>query len=203
MFLAIDTSAGCDVALVSAEGAPLAEFRRDDTRHHAEAIGVGIEHCLETAGVAASEVTEVVAGIGPGPFTGLRVGVAAARSFALARGIPCTSVPSHDAIAITARAEHPDATLVVTTDARRRQRAVSRYAPGSAAALGEPTLAAPDEIALRAGEIRVDADQVRAAALLEALRARREAGEPDAGDALLYLREPDAVPSQGPKRVTA
>lgn len=203
MFLAIDTSAGCDVAIVSSEGVILAEYRRDDTRHHAEAIGIGIAHCLETAGVAPSEITEVVTGIGPGPFTGLRVGVAAARAFALANGVPCTSVPSHDAIAIAARDEHPDTVLVVTTDARRRQRAVSRYAPASAAATAEPTLASPDEIEVAEGEVRVDADTVRAAELVQALRARRAEGIPAADDALLYLREPDAVPAAGPKRVTA
>lgn len=205
MLLAIDTSAGCEAALVADDGRVLAERRFDDDRRHAEAVGVAVRGVLADAGAEPGDVAEVVAGMGPGPFTGLRVGVAAARAFALARGIPCTPVPSHDAIANERRAGHPDEAgpLVVTTDARRRQLAVSRYAAGSPAAEAAPELVAPDAVAVAEGEVRVDARRVSAAHLALALLERRAAGLPEAADELLYLRSPDAVPSAGPKRVTA
>lgn len=205
MLLAIDTSAGCEAALVDRTGRVLAERRFDDDRHHAEAVGIAIRDVLAEAGAAPAAVEEVVAGMGPGPFTGLRVGVAAARAVALARGVPCTPVPSHDAIAHAWRAEHPgdDAPLLVVTDVRRRQVAVSRYAPGRAAASGAPELHAADELPATEGARIVTANRVRAPHLALALLDRRAAGEPEAADELLYLRAPDAVPSAGPKRVTA
>lgn len=205
MLLAIDTSAGCEAALVERDGRVLAERRFDDHRHHAEAVGIAIRDVFAEAGARPADLREVVAGMGPGPFTGLRVGIAAARAVALARGIACTPLPSHDAIAHEWRAAHPEHAggLVVVTDARRRQMAVSRYAPGRMAAAEPPRLEAPDAIALAAGEARADASRVSAAHLALALLARRAAGEPEAADELLYLRAPDAVPSAGPKRVTA
>ncbi|CAG7844152.1 putative protein [Pseudoclavibacter triregionum] len=207
MLLAIDTSAGCEAAVVDADGRVLAAWRRDDARGHAEAIGIAIRACLEEAGLEPSAIREVVAGIGPGPFTGLRVGVAAARAFALAIGVPCTAIPSHDAIAREHRAAHPehDVPILVLTDARRRQLAASRYVPGSPAAAEAPVLvaAAEADALLAPGETRVDASRVDAAQLALALLDRRAAGIPDATGELLYLRVPDAIPSAGPKRVSA
>lgn len=238
MLLAIDTSAGCDVALVDADGRVLAEERHAETRRHAEVIGPSLTAVFERAGCGPADVLEVVVGIGPGPFTGLRVGVAAARAFALGRGIPVWSIPSHDAIAFEWRADRtggktpgvnaapeasrtdaatplPEATaseseipgldtaLVATTDARRRQLAVSRYEPGCVAAAALPVLAVPSEVQVPVGAERFDATVVRAAALAQVHLARRAAGLEPVSDALLYLRAPDAVPSAGPKRVTA
>ena len=88
------------------------------------------ERVLAGSGVDRRALSGVVAGMGPGPFTGLRVGIAAARAFAFGISRPVVPVVSHDAIAF-GRA-HP--TLVVT-DARRREVAWSRYA-------------APDELGL-------------------------------------------------------
>ena len=71
-----------------------------DPRGHAEVIGSLLEQALAEASVAPSDITHVAAGMGPGPFTGLRVGIAAARAFALGRGIPVVPVVSHDAVAL-------------------------------------------------------------------------------------------------------
>ena len=98
MLLAIDTSAGTSVAVVDA-GRVLGSADEADTRGHAEAIGRLIVDALAQAGAAPAEITGVVAGMGPGPFTGLRVGIAAARAFAAGRGIPVHPVASHDAVA--------------------------------------------------------------------------------------------------------
>ena len=96
MILAIDTSIGTSVAVVTRQGEVLAERASEDTRGHAESIGRLIATVLEARPV----ITAVAAGVGPGPFTGLRVGIAAARAFGFGRGIPVLGVLSHDAIAV-------------------------------------------------------------------------------------------------------
>ena len=115
MLLAIDTSAGTSVALV-AGGRVLAEADEPGTRRHAEAIGTLLRDVLRDAGAVPGDVTGVVAGMGPGPFTGLRVGIAAARAFAFGIGAPVHPVVSHDAIAHGAGTR-----VLVVTDARRRE----------------------------------------------------------------------------------
>ncbi|MFD2674459.1 tRNA (adenosine(37)-N6)-threonylcarbamoyltransferase complex dimerization subunit type 1 TsaB [Gulosibacter bifidus] len=213
MLLAIDTSAGTDIALVddgnqtSEPAVPpriLAEYREANPRHHAEVIGVGIEAVLLEAGISAGDITEVVCGMGPGPFTGLRVGVAAARTYAFARGVPLRAMPSHDAIAHEWRAAHPSHTgvLVVTTDARRRELALTRYEAGELRG-SEFALIAPDAVAdsLRGAE-HVDASQISAAHLALAWCDRVRAGLDAEADEILYSRAPDAKPGAVPKRVS-
>src|SRR5690606_41296655 len=75
---------------------PYTPLFRSDPLGHAEVIG----DLLERALVEDAEITHVVAGMGPGPFTGLRIGIAAARAFALGRGVPVVAVPSHFAAAL-------------------------------------------------------------------------------------------------------
>lgn len=206
MLLAIDTSAGTDVAVVSSHGRVLGEARLADRRHHAEAIGAAIRDALERAGIAARHVTQVVAGMGPGPFTGLRVGVAAARAFAAARELPLVPIGSHDAIAHEWRVANLEASgdLLVTTDARRRELACSRYPRGWVIAAEGPILARPDEVDERFAGIthRVDATDVSAAHLALAWLDRVTLGLDPDDDRLVYLRAPDAVPATGVKRVT-
>ena len=124
MLLAIDTSAGTSVAVV-ARGRVLAEADEPGTRRHAEAIGTLLGRALSEAGIEPRHVTGVVAGMGPGPFTGLRVGIAAARAFAFGVDVPVHPIVSHDAVAYG----HESRVLVVT-DARRREVAWSLYDPG-------------------------------------------------------------------------
>ncbi|HWH98206.1 MAG TPA: tRNA (adenosine(37)-N6)-threonylcarbamoyltransferase complex dimerization subunit type 1 TsaB, partial [Pseudolysinimonas sp.] len=124
MLLAIDTSAGTSVAVVDG-GRVLAEVDEPGTRRHAEAIGTLLRAALVDAGIEPRQVAGVVAGMGPGPFTGLRVGIAAARAFAFGIGVPVHPVVSHDAIAF-GREER----VLVVTDARRREVAWSLYDPG-------------------------------------------------------------------------
>ncbi|MDX2026023.1 tRNA (adenosine(37)-N6)-threonylcarbamoyltransferase complex dimerization subunit type 1 TsaB, partial [Microcella sp.] len=128
MLLAIDTSAGTAVAVVALDGTVLAERSTDDTRRHAEVIGPFLDEVLHAPGVSAADLTGVVAGIGPGPYTGLRVGIAAARAVALARGIPLLPVASHDAVALTlVEGGIAAGRFAVVTDARRREVAVTVY----------------------------------------------------------------------------
>ncbi|MDJ1370025.1 tRNA (adenosine(37)-N6)-threonylcarbamoyltransferase complex dimerization subunit type 1 TsaB [Gulosibacter molinativorax] len=204
MLLAIDTSAGTDVAVVSEGGRVLAQSRTVDTRRHAEIIGPSISFVLREAGIGPQHVTQVVSGMGPGSFTGLRVGIAAARTFAFARNLPLIPMPSHEAIAHEWRAAHPehDGALNVTTDAKRRELALTHFAAGETVA-GDFVLVQPDAPELSSGDAtHVPATQVSAAHLALAWLDREAAGVEAAADEVLYLRAPDAKPGAVPKRVT-
>lgn len=123
LILAIDTSAGTSVALVE-NGQLRAEHNVPDTMKHAELIGEAIQDVLAQAFVHPAQIMAVVAGRGPAPFTGLRVGIAAATMFATGVGVKLYGAVSLDAIALAAL---PNITvtknepLLVTTDARRKE----------------------------------------------------------------------------------
>jgi len=205
VLLAIDTSAGTSVAVVDRDAGVLAERSSPDTRGHAEVVGRFIRECLDESGVAVTALSGVAVGMGPGPFTGLRVGIAAARAFAFGAGKPVVPVVSHDAIAFGLA----EPTLVVT-DARRREIYWSAYAGSDVAGLpvrdAGPALCKPAELADVvpgfAGYLRLDAVTVSAASvglLAESLYLHKRAF---AGDEALYLRSPDVTMSAGPKRVS-
>ena len=99
----------------------------DDARAHAELLTPHILECLCVAGITPTELDAVVVGVGPGPFTGLRVGMATAAAFADAIGAPVHGVCSLDAVAARARAAGVDGDVVVVTDARRREAYHARY----------------------------------------------------------------------------
>jgi tRNA threonylcarbamoyl adenosine modification protein YeaZ len=202
MLLAIDTSAGTSVAIVDREAGVLAEHSSDDPRGHAELVGTLIVACFADSGIPVTALSGVVAGMGPGPFTGLRVGIAAARVFALGAGKPVVPVVSHDAIAFAAASDAP---LLVATDARRREVFWSVYSGRDAA--GIPIRTEGPSLA-KAGELPPGYDVIEAATvsagalgmLAETLYAN---GRPFAVDEPLYLRSPDVTLSAGPKRVTS
>lgn len=223
VILGIDTSLGSAVAVVEADGVVRSQVESTDPRGHAEVIGLLIQDALAAASVRPTDVTHVAAGMGPGPFTGLRVGIAAARAFALGgdggRGIPLIPVVSHDAVALElllhaaltggwdTAADEP---FAVVTDARRREFAYTVYRgvddDGLPVRVAEPALAPRDEldgILSVDGIPRRDADRIPAAMIAlvagRALAAGRTVGPSDA----LYLRSPDVTLSAGPKRVTA
>lgn len=207
VILGIDTSLATTVGVVTADGEILAEESTTDALGHAEAIGTLLARALAHA----PHLTHVAAGMGPGPFTGLRIGIAAARAFALGRGIPVVSVVSHDAIALERMLRDPFADLprfAIVTDARRREYAYSVYDgiddDGLPRRTAGPALAGRDEVdAVLAGlgAARVDAHAASGAmvALLaaRAVAAGREIGPHDA----LYLRSPDVAPPAARKRV--
>ncbi|PJJ61844.1 tRNA (adenosine(37)-N6)-threonylcarbamoyltransferase complex dimerization subunit type 1 TsaB [Compostimonas suwonensis] len=205
MLLAIDTSAGTSVAVVDRDGGVLSERTVDDTMRHAEVVGTLIAQALDEVGVRPAELSGVATGMGPGPFTGLRVGIAAARTFALAVGRPVVPIVSHDAIAFGAYASGRSGRLLVVTDARRRELYWSLYEGadefGLPLRVDGPGLAKPPELA--EGPERLDARLVSAGELgmLAELTFLHE--RPFAADEALYLRSPDVTPSAGAKRVTA
>ncbi len=213
MILAIDTSIGTSVALVSDDGTLIAERSSEDTRGHAEAIGSFLAAVLRSSErseglsqadpselpVSAGEITAVAVGMGPGPFTGLRVGIAAARAFALGRGVPVLPVLSHDAAAAAAE-QGEGAVFWIVTDAKRREHYATGYA---GVADGVPRRTADPALVSEIPEGAVVAPRVVRAGALGALALRLQAlGLPTGPASPQYLREPDVTPSAGPKRVS-
>ena len=205
MLLAIDTSAGTSVAVVDRDAGILSEHSESDTRRHAEVIGTLIRRALADAGVQVTDLSGVAVGMGPGPFTGLRVGIAAARAFALGIGRPVVPVVSHDGVAF-GRTEP----VLVVTDARRREVYWSAYSGTDAVGLpirtAGPGLCAPDRLATDVPDFatyrRVDAEVVSAAAIGLAAELLYANQRPFASSEALYLRSPDVTLSAGPKRVS-
>ena len=196
MFLSIDSSAGTQVALVTNEGLILAEALSADPRGHAEMMGVLLEQVFAKAQVSPSDLTSVVMGIGPGPFTGLRVGMAAASAFALSRGLPLHPVISHDAWGYFS-----DHDTVVITDARRGEVAYSVYRAGAATPreVG-PALARPENLDEALGDAwqlpRITAEQIPAAQLALVARDYVARGLEFPDPSPRYLRQPDVTPPQ-------
>ncbi len=120
MILAIDTSAGTSVALIE-NGELRAEITIDDNMRHAEVIGETIAQLLATTNTKPHQINTVVAGRGPAPFTGLRVGIAAATMFSVGAGAKLFGVCSLDAIAFNELSRGEAHKLLVTADARRKE----------------------------------------------------------------------------------
>lgn len=135
--LALDTSSGIAVSILdlspSGSLTELAAERLNEGRKHAELLTPLIQAAFESAGVTPKDVTHVVVGTGPAPFTGLRAGLVTARTFAFARNIPIFGVSSLDAIAQSAVAKFglgPSQRVVALADARRKEVYWASYTPG-------------------------------------------------------------------------
>ena len=210
MLLAIDTSAGTSVAVVDRDRGVIVEAGESDTRRHAEVIGELIELCLRQSGVAVSDLSAVAAGMGPGPFTGLRVGIAAANTFALGAGRPVVRVVSHDAIAFGHYAAGGSGRLLVVTDARRREAYWSTWDGADEFGLPKrsqgPALAKPDDLPTAVTDYanyrRLDATEVSAGSLGMLAEGLFQHGREFAGSQALYLRSPDVTVPNAPKRVS-
>jgi tRNA threonylcarbamoyladenosine biosynthesis protein TsaB len=211
VYLGIDSSLGTAVALVEADGYTRAEHASDDPLAHAEVIGDLLVQTL----AGSDAPSHVAVGMGPGPFTGLRVGIAAARAFALGRGLPLVPVVSHDAIALgmllhAATIDAEPGRFAVVTDARRKEYAVTVYegldADGLPVRVSEPTLSPRDELDARLaalGARRRDAASVSAGMLALAAARAVSAGRHIGPSQPLYLRSPDVAAPRAPKRVGA
>lgn len=169
LVLAVDTSTPFVTAgvcrLVPGDDGPVVETLAtrvtEDARAHAELLTPHILDCLADAGLAAGGLDAVVVGTGPGPFTGLRVGMATAAAFADALGRPVHGVCSLDGLAATARAAGAGGDLVVVTDARRREAYHARYSPQGVRTSG-PTVGPSADIDLTgATHLAGDPDRLR------------------------------------------
>lgn len=136
LLLGIDTSAAVGAAVHDGRSV-LAAACEHDPRRHAELLAPMVTDVLARAGVDRSQLTGVAVGVGPGPFTGLRVGLVTARTLGLVLDVPVHGVCSLDALAEEALAADPDGLadgFVVATDARRREVYWARYAVGDGVA---------------------------------------------------------------------
>lgn len=135
------------VPLPGSPATVLAEHTRVDAFGHAEYLMPLVEAALADAGAGIRDLQAVVVGVGPGPFTGLRVGMATAQALGDALDIPAYGVPSHDAVACRAADDAAgtgtgDGEFLVVTDARRREVYLSAYS-ALAARLHGPIVVAP------------------------------------------------------------
>ena len=206
------------VALVDGAGLRL-ERETVDARRHAELLAPMVNKALAEAGARPVDLSAVAVGVGPGPFTGLRVGIATASALADALHIPAYSACSLDVIA---RAHHSHARLAVVTDARRQEVYWATYDEAGQRTDGplvtDPAVAA-DRIRAAGCTIIAGAGALlyrdaftgmrigeaspypRAALLADLVAERAEQNAP--ADVLqpIYLRRPDIAPPRPAKRV--
>ncbi len=119
--LAIDTAASRTSVAIIEDGNVVFSQYRDGAMSHGPALPE-----LVSAAIAGREITEVLVGMGPGPYTGLRVGITFAQTFAWASNMPVRGFCSLDAIA--AQVDEPD--FIVAIDARRKEIYWARYTGG-------------------------------------------------------------------------
>jgi tRNA threonylcarbamoyl adenosine modification protein YeaZ len=203
--LALDTSQGTSVAVL-VDGEVVAESADPNPMRHAENIGTLVASCIEQAGVSAAEFTDVAVGIGPGPFTGLRVGIAAAKMFAAGSKAKLHGVGSLDAIAYNLSLTEP--TLVIA-DARRSEVYFGLYqgkSPnGAPKAILIPGVSRQAELeaSLQAQgqEYELISEPVAAASVGLLALAQQSEGHAAGPIQANYLREPDATYAK-PKKVS-
>ena len=215
LLLAIDTATSAiTVALHDGESV-LAESSTLDARRHGEHLAPAMVEVLARAGRTAADVSAVVSGTGPGPFTGLRVGIVTARTFAFARGIPVFGVCSLDALAHQAWLEDAAGlgqSCVVATDARRKEVYWARYDLTARGVMrtGEPRVAKAEVIAdelrglpvIGRGAVlyaesfgpRLGPLDVSAGAMADLAARRLASGVELPLPEPMYLRRPDATP---------
>jgi tRNA threonylcarbamoyl adenosine modification protein YeaZ len=215
LVLALDTSTVVNVGLASGERV-LATATVTDQMAHVEQLMPLVSECVDTAGVRVADVGQLVVGLGPGPFTGLRVGVVTAQVLSYLLRIGLRGVCSLDVLAAQfVRAQFVGTQFVgksrdefvVATDARRREVYWARYS-SLGTRLGEPRVSRPSDVP-RLPVIGPAADlypdQLQAVpgprSMDPGVLATTGATLPDAGREPLYLRHPDATELTRPKSV--
>lgn len=215
LVLAIDTSsAAVTAAVVEVDDAVRAVAQRVtvDARAHGERLAPSIADCLAEAGAKPADLGAIVAGLGPGPFTGLRVGLVTAAAMSDALGIPAYGVCSLDGIAGTL----DEARLLVAGDARRREVFWARYVGGvrvDGPHVDRPTeVSTVDSAAMAGAGARLyaavlglplrDVDHPDPAALVRVAADRIRGGADPDPLTPLYLRRPDAAEPHAPKAVS-
>jgi tRNA threonylcarbamoyladenosine biosynthesis protein TsaB len=133
MILALETSSSlCAVCVLdAATGVALADISNDIGRGHAERLMGDVAEALRLAGISYSDLTAIACGVGPGSFTGIRVGVAAARGFALALKIPVRGVTSLQSTALIGRDHAAGKIILVVQDGGRNELHVQRFDPNA------------------------------------------------------------------------
>jgi tRNA threonylcarbamoyl adenosine modification protein YeaZ len=214
LLLAVDTATPAVTAALHDGTSVVAESSRVDARRHGELLLPAVDRVLAEAGVKLDAVTGVVVGVGPGPYTGLRVGLVTASTFGSVLGVPVHGLCTLDGLAYASGLETP---FVVATDARRKEVYWARYDSARKRA-GEPAVDRPADIAEQVGglpavgagallypEVFADArepEHVSAGALAALAAEKLAAGDEFLAPLPLYLRRPDAQVPKNYKVVT-
>ncbi|MDK4704846.1 tRNA (adenosine(37)-N6)-threonylcarbamoyltransferase complex dimerization subunit type 1 TsaB [Rhizobium sp. CNPSo 4062] len=209
--LALDT-AGVDCAAAvydSGSDSVMGEVTETIGRGHAEHLMHVVDEALAKADVALSAVERVVVTVGPGSFTGIRIGVAAARGFALSLDVPAVGITTLEVMAAAARAQNPGKSVLAAIDAKREEIYLQSF-DSDGNPLDEARAVTIDEARAIAGAFDGIVTGTAVARLSDAppaerpdafpiaIVARLGAGKP-AGEKPkpLYLRGPDARPQAG------
>ena len=212
MLLALDTAtAAVTVALHDGERV-VASATRVDPMRHGELLAPLITEVLAEAGVVRQDLTAVAVGVGPGPFTGLRVGLVTARTLGAVLEIPVYGVCTLDVLAVeavdTGAVSGP---FLVATDARRKEVYWASY-DEAGTRLGGPDVLKPATVATAGpvvgrGAVLYAGDfpdgrlpEHPSAGVLARVVAEERAELHDAEP--MYLRRPDAATPHQPKRVS-
>ncbi|MFI1681060.1 MULTISPECIES: tRNA (adenosine(37)-N6)-threonylcarbamoyltransferase complex dimerization subunit type 1 TsaB [unclassified Streptomyces] len=215
LLLALDTATPAVTVALHDGSSVVSESSQVDARRHGELLLPAVDRVLAEAGLKLDAVTGIVVGVGPGPYTGLRVGLMTADTFGLALGVPVHGVCTLDGLAYASGIE--TGPFVVATDARRKEVYWARYDDVRTRA-GEPAVDRPADIAAEvegvpavgAGALLYpdtfpDArapEHVSAAALASLAAEKLAAGEELLEPRPLYLRRPDAQVPKNYKVVT-
>lgn len=214
MLLAFDTATP-RVTVAVADGATvLAERRSEQTMRHGEQLAPLIEAVLGDAGVDRTALAGIAVGVGPGPFTGLRVGLVTARTLGFVLGIPVHGVCTLDVLAAEAAEAGAGGEFVVATDARRKEVYHASY-DAQGRRLDGPHVARPAELTTDGPVVGQGAELYpeafphsrppvlpSAGWLARLVAAALVAGEPLLPPEPLYLRRPDAAEPHRPKPVS-
>jgi tRNA threonylcarbamoyladenosine biosynthesis protein TsaB len=152
VILALDTSsAGGSAAVIRVDGehTVAVEIAGDATRSHAERLPAELMAVLREAGASIQDVDRLAVVIGPGSFTGLRVGIATIQGLALARGLPVTPVSTFEALAWQARRERSADPIAAWVEAHRGEVFATLLAPDGRTVLA-PATALPADATLDA-----------------------------------------------------
>ena len=180
-YLLIDTSTARTSVAIVGEGKTLFASHHDGALSHGEALPELVAQGLKIE----SKINQVIVGMGPGPFTGLRAGISFAQSFALGRGIPWQGICSLDAIA----SQISESDFIVAIDARRKEVFYARYTNGLR--IGEPKVCQPSQLA--AFDIPIYGDASNQFPDPTAFIAIAESGTTYLQP--IYVRRPDAYPA--------
>ncbi|MCW2868489.1 MAG: tsaB [Marmoricola sp.] len=209
MLLAFDTATPHVTVALHDGNSVVAAWGWQESMRHGELLAPGIERVLAEAGATVRDLTRVAVGVGPGPFTGLRVGLVTARTLGFALDVEVVGVCTLDVLAAEARDAGLDE-VVVATDARRKEVYLAAYAGGRRVRGPEvlkPADAATDGPVVGRGALLhpehfpdARAPEHPSAAVLAdgVVRGRFALLDPEP----LYLRRPDAVEPGKPKRVS-
>ncbi|MFF3510201.1 tRNA (adenosine(37)-N6)-threonylcarbamoyltransferase complex dimerization subunit type 1 TsaB [Streptomyces sp. NPDC002573] len=214
LLLALDTATPAVTVALHDGTSVVASSTQVDARRHGELLLPAVDRVLAEADTRLDAVTGIVVGVGPGPYTGLRVGLMTADTFGLALGVPVYGVCTLDGLAYASDLEVP---FVVATDARRKEVYWARY-DNARTRVTDPAVDRPADIAeqveglpaVGAGALLYpdtfpqahEPEHVSAAALASLAAERLAAGEELVAPRPLYLRRPDAQVPKNYKVVT-